>query len=402
MSAACVLIAAALAILLCVECLADGWTPLARLSGDGAIGSPGGTHPVAFDGKTVHVVWWQGGNIHYRRSTDDGLNWGHDEVVVSSGTAQYPCSLERAGSALSLIWPDARNGGWEIYCKRSADGGDTWSEEQRLTPEVDLFRMGTAADGETLHVTWATRSLVVATPAGTHTWGEVHYLRSTDGGLTWDAPVRMSTPDGMAMRPGVAASAGRVYLIWFDQRDKTSLLDWRIYVRRSLDGGMTWGPESELRRAPERFPHHPQIVATEVGRVCAIWEEGQVFDGVHWSGDPALVSSMSDDHGQTWSDPRRITFINAPHGWATHAKAHACGSRVDLAWTDAPGGPEGPRAAYYMASRDGGLTWEAPQRLTSPGDGDCSPESVGGGEEAAFVAIARAGALYCRRRASAP
>ena len=43
------------------------WTPLQSLSGDNAIGSPGGTHPLVASGDAVHAVWWQGGSIWYRR-----------------------------------------------------------------------------------------------------------------------------------------------------------------------------------------------------------------------------------------------------------------------------------------------------------------------------------------------
>ena len=340
-------LAGASAILLWAESPRGEWGPLAPLSGEGAIGSPGGTHPVAFDGDTAHVVWAQGGHVYYRRSRDGGATWESAVKLTSGGAAQYPCSLEISGSHLHLVWPDSRNGTWEVYYKRSTDGGDTWAEDVRLTPGVDLFRMGTAISGATLHVAWASRSLVVPTPAGTHTWGEIYYKRSTDDGATWE-------------------------------------------------------PDVELRGTPARFPHHPQIVASQGGRVCAIWEEGQVFDGAKWSGDPALYACVSDDHGRTWSEPRRITFVNAPNGWATHLKSHACGSRVDLAWTDAPEGTHGHRAAYYMASLDGGLTWEAPERLTSPTNGDCSAESVGAGESAVVVVIARSGALHYRRRAQSP
>ena len=395
-------LAGASAILLWAESPRGEWGPLAPLSGEGAIGSPGGTHPVAFDGDTAHVVWAQGGHVYYRRSRDGGATWESAVKLTSGGAAQYPCSLEISGSHLHLVWPDSRNGTWEVYYKRSTDGGDTWAEDVRLTPGVDLFRMGTAISGATLHVAWASRSLVVPTPAGTHTWGEIYYKRSTDDGATWGPDVRLTVPDSSAMRPSIAAVGENVHLIWFDQRDKTGLLDWRIYTKRSVDGGATWEPDVELRGTPARFPHHPQIVASQGGRVCAIWEEGQVFDGAKWSGDPALYACVSDDHGRTWSEPRRITFVNAPNGWATHLKSHACGSRVDLAWTDAPEGTHGHRAAYYMASLDGGLTWEAPERLTSPTNGDCSAESVGAGESAVVVVIARSGALHYRRRAQSP
>ena len=94
--------------------------------------------------------------------------------ITDHGTAQYPCSLELTGNVLHLVWPYSRAGKWEVTYKRSADGGDTWGPERRLTPGVDLFRMGTAVSGSTHHVVWGSRRLVTPTPAGTHTWGEIY------------------------------------------------------------------------------------------------------------------------------------------------------------------------------------------------------------------------------------
>lgn len=379
------------------DALRASWTPLERLSLGPATGSPGGTHPVLFEGETVHVVWERAGDIQYRRSRDGGLTWENPATLTRSGTEKYPCSLEVAGSGIHLLWPDSRHDGWEVFHKQSTDGGDSWGEETRLAPGVDLFRMATAACESTLHVAWASKSLIVPTPAGTHTWGEIYYQRSTDAGRTWEPVQQLTAEPGAGMRPGLAAAGDDVHLVWYERRGDSELLDWPIHIRRSRDGGATWHAAIELRSAPTRFPHHPQIVAGEHGRVCAIWEEGQTFDGAQWSGDPALHARVSDDGGDTWSDCQRLTFINAPDGWATHAKSHACGSRIDLAWTDAPEGRDGPRAAYYMASTDGGGHWGPPERLTSAADGNCQAEAVGGGSSAAMVVIARAGELYYRR-----
>lgn len=181
------------------------WSPLAPLSGSSAIGSPGGTHPVVADGNTVHVVWTQGGKIHYQRSTNSGVTWEHAIQLTSGGDAQYPCSLELSDLTLHLIWPDSRNGTWEVYYKLSMDGGKKWGSDRRLTPGVDLFRLGTAISDSTVHIVWGSKSLILPTPAGTHTWGEIYYTRSTDGGVTWEQNVQLTRPDTSAMRPSIAA-----------------------------------------------------------------------------------------------------------------------------------------------------------------------------------------------------
>jgi hypothetical protein len=370
------------------------WSALAPFAGSGAIGSPGGTHPIAAAGDVLHAVYAQGGLIYYRRSTDGAKTWGDAVPLVASGTAQYPCSLEMSGSVLHLIWPDSRDGTWEVYHKRSTDGGNTWGPDTRLTHGVHLFRLGTALSGSTVQVVWGSNALVVPTPGGTHTWGEIYYKRSLDGGLTWEPDTRLTAPDASAMRPAVAASGDFVHVTWFDRRDAKQDWDWEIYYKRSTDGGATWGPDVRMTRTPTHT-RHPEIVTTPGDVVCCIWEDGQVFEGTRWEGDPALYAAVSTDNGQTWRAPRRITMANASHGFATHPKVAVSGKRVHLAWTDSP---EGPEAAYYMTSPDGGVTWGEPERLTFAADGSCPAEAVGGSDSCAVVLIRRLDTLCYRRR----
>jgi len=401
MSVEVVAVSAVLLLLTGMQLAGDQWTPLTPLGGAGSIGSPGGTHPLAIDGDTVHLVWMQRGNIQYRLSTDAGVTWGTTRPLTASGTAQYPCSLERSGSVLHLIWPDSRNGTWEIYYKRSTDASKTWGPDTRLTPGASLFRLGTAISGSTVHVVWGSTSLVLPTPVGTHTWGELYYTRSTDGGVTWKPVVRLTAPDCSAMRPGIAAvgraSGDYVHLTWFDRRDSKEVWDWDIYYKRSTDGGATFGPDVRMTSTPYHS-RHPQIVATPGGRVCCIWEDGSFVTGTRWEGDAALYAAVSDDNGKTWQEARRLTFANAPHGRATHSKSYACGSRIHLAWTDSPDGTDKPQAAYYMTSPDGGLTWESPERLTTASDGSYGGAAVGGTDSYAIVLVGKSETLSYRRR----
>jgi hypothetical protein len=71
------------------------------LASGGAIGSPGGTHPLVADGDTVHAVWGQGGAIHYRRSDDAGRTWTDAVPLTTHRTAQY-LELESSELAVAL------------------------------------------------------------------------------------------------------------------------------------------------------------------------------------------------------------------------------------------------------------------------------------------------------------
>jgi hypothetical protein len=72
--------------------------------------------------------------------------------------------------------------------------------------------------------------------------GDIYYIRSTDGGITWSTPIKLNTDAGTRAQwmPSLAVTAGgAVFVKWYDRRDTTNN-DYWIYGRASLDNGLTW------------------------------------------------------------------------------------------------------------------------------------------------------------------
>ncbi len=74
---------------------------------------------------------------------------------------------------------------------------------------------------------------------------DVHFARSTDGGMTWSAPVRinddpMDTNAWQWFASVSVAPNGRIDVTWNDSRDDLGGLDSALYFSSSLDGGLTW------------------------------------------------------------------------------------------------------------------------------------------------------------------
>ncbi len=99
--------------------------------------------------------------------------------------------------------------------------------------------------------------LVSVNPPGTDPL-DVHFVRSSDGGATWSAPVRVNddpTDNGAWQWFGTLSVApnGRLDAVWNDTRADPGGFDSELYYSFSSDGGTTWSPGVAV--SPAFDPH---------------------------------------------------------------------------------------------------------------------------------------------------
>ncbi len=103
--------------------------------------------------------------------------------------------------------------------------------------------------------------------------GDVMFAKSTDGGNTFQPPVRINTDTGteayqwfgtMSVAPN-----GRIDIIWLDTRDATNVIDSVLYYSFSNDQGETWS-----ENAPLSEPFNPSIGYPQQAKI------GDYFDMV--------------------------------------------------------------------------------------------------------------------------
>jgi hypothetical protein len=85
---------------------------------------------------------------------------------------------------------------------------------------------------------------------------DVMFSRSTDGGVTWSAPVRVNDDAGNAWQwfgTMSTSPSGRIDVVWLDTRDNPGTYLSSLYYSYSTDGGMTW---SENERLSDSFDPH--------------------------------------------------------------------------------------------------------------------------------------------------
>ena len=186
-----------------------------------------------------------------------------------------------------------------------------------------------------------------------------YYYYSFDGGYTWTEGHLTSTL-GVWGDPSVTFDAlGNLYFGHLSNPDDGDWVD-RIVVQKSVDGGVTWSDGAGIGLNTPKVQDKEWLAADMTDspyrdNIYVAWTE---FDAL-WSNDPEdstrILFSRSSDHGETWSDPVKISDRggNCLDGDLTvEGAVPAVGpdGEVYTSW----GGPLG---IMFDRSLDGGETW---------------------------------------------
>jgi hypothetical protein len=201
---------------------------------------------------------------------------------------------------------------------------------------------------------------------------EILLRASSDGGKTFDDKINISnSTNGRSDMQDVAASGNSVYVTWCD--DKTG--DMEIFVRKSSDGGKTFGNTTMLKSVgtlPSNIKYVPyeqldteliQIdtnVALSGNNTYAMWWENK-------TGNWEVLFSRSIDGGQTFEDT--INLSNSSTTRSERAQLAAVGNNVYVTWWEEPG-----REPMFRSSNDNGETFGPVLRLAGNG-------TIGSGKE---------------------
>jgi hypothetical protein len=303
---------------------------------------------IASCGDTLHVVWSDyrngKGEIYYKRSFDNGISWEADDRLTNDAGESFDPSVLVSGTVVHVAWSDDRDGNYEIYYKRSEDGGSTWGADTRLTNvSLSSNSPAMAISGSMLHLVWYDER---DDPSGN--WKtEIYYRRSTDGGLTWGSDIRLTNNDAYSGFPGVFVSSSVVHVVWEDDRDGNG----EIYYKRSTDEGLTWGSDKRLTNDPANS--WDPCVALNDSVVHVVWMDDRDGSGYE------IYYNRSTDGGLSWGADTRLTNAVAPSEYPT---IEVSGSNVHVTWQDQR---DMNYEIYYKRSEDAGLSWQEDARLTN-------------------------------------
>src|SRR5438876_2924320 len=252
-------------------------------------------------------------------STDGGSTWSSPATVINGGTFIRDVQItgDLAGSGTTYIaGMDEGGGGFPhndtnlIF--KSTDGGSTWSNTYTGTP---FPGPGVTASGYFAcmftdfgaywrHEGWGQPAainnfvhLVYAQHGAGSDPGDVFYIRSTDGGVTFGAPLMLNTDGGTRPQWQVNLSvspAGTLFATWYDARESasctvgnTGVPCYRMWSRKSNDNGVSWLPDDMLSDVVSPLPGQsdPNIV-------------------FGYAGDYDYGSAIVTKHVTSWTDGR--------------------------------------------------------------------------------------------------
>ncbi|MBE0644724.1 MAG: exo-alpha-sialidase [Bacteroidetes bacterium] len=299
---------------------------------------------IAVDGNDVRVVWRDNRDrnreIYYKQSTDGGESWGPDvRLTHDSGMSGIP-SIAMAEASVHVAWNENRDGDWEIYYKRSTDGGTTWGEDVRLSNDPALSNMASiTASGTNVYVVWADKRDEI---------GQVYGKHSSDGGESWGEETKVTMSSTLAYSPSATASGDFVHLVWGDTRNGVP----EVYYRQSTNMGMSWGPEVLL--SDLSFSSQLPSIAMSGVNVHVVWTDFR-------DGNYEVYHKCSTDQGLTWGQNTRLTnSIDDSH----YPVVSCSGTMVHVVWSDSR---DGNYDIYYKRSTNTGETWEMETRISDNG-----------------------------------
>jgi hypothetical protein len=260
----------------------------------------------------------------------------------------------------------------------SADGGRTWkSTALRLPPGLDrpyAPDIAFAPDG-TLYVTYVNLTGAGNVPA--NLW----LARSTDGGRTLSAPVRIAGKLTFQARVAVDRR-GAVHIIWL-QAPEVGLLSLAgspspIVEARSTDGGRTFSRPQRVSDPARELVGAASPVIDGDGQLAVLYEDFkgdrrdfQNLEGPPWDQPFALV--LTRPVGSTFATgvelDRRVVPTRRFLAFLPEFPSLAAGpgDTLYVAWSD---GRNGDDDVFLRRSGDDGRTWSSAKRVNDNPKGD--------------------------------
>ena len=258
-----------------------------------------------------------GGALFAIYSTDYGLTWTNSRQITTGFVRDVQITGDYSTGAVYIAGMNEGGGGFPhsdtnlFY--RSTDGGNTWTNTYTGPAFPGPGRCGSGYFATMYcnppywtHEGWGEPAAlngivhyVYSAGAGSDP-GNVYYIRSTDMGVTFSAPIQLNSDTDTTKAqwaPNLSVSpAGTLFATWYDEHPRVaascqpsspSTPCYQIYARKSYDNGVTWLPDMPFSDVASPLPLQgdPGIRST-------------------YAGDYDYASAIPTKHVSAWVDGR--------------------------------------------------------------------------------------------------
>ncbi len=279
-----------------------------------------------------------------------------------------PAQVETAVLAAGPLIADARSGVSVHRLDVDAAGvllttGSSWSAPTTIG-NVGITSVGAAlartVNGTTpiLHAVGVANVVNGAPIADGGPFRGVMYWQSSDNGAHWTPVRRLNPMTTHGARVAIGAGGANVYVAWVETQVADAATaptkPRRIWVRVSLDHGVTWAPAIPLSSATGRVDI-PTVAATGA-KAFVTWTD---------SDTGAIRLARTTDGGVHWAlTTLGTTTIDGPQGRSGDPSVAASGLTVAVSWID--GAPTAGRVRARV-STDAGVVWQAATSVATSG-----------------------------------
>jgi hypothetical protein len=311
---------------------------------------------------SVYVVWADKPasssdyNVLFSTSQDGGLSFSAAKNLSNSAYwASFP-QIAVSGDDVYVVWKRHTiigGGDGEIFFVKSTDRGGTFTAPINFSNNTaDSRPPRLAVSGDTVYVVWAD-----AHSSGT---ADISLRRSVNRGATFSPTTTLaSNGRGLYSEPRIAVSGTDVYVVWSDTNTDISLC-------KSADGGATFGAPSNLSNN-SAASWYPELSAQGSDVYVAWFDTGSAAQNVSFT--------RSSNNGVSFSAPMNVS----PNSWnAMNVDLQASSPKVYVLWDDVSAGR---RQVFFSRSANNGASFQAPVNLSKSGAALYSPLLSAEGDE---------------------
>ncbi|PYT02532.1 MAG: hypothetical protein DMF60_21165 [Acidobacteria bacterium] len=263
-------------------------------------------------------------------------------ITPHNGGAFAPRVALDSTGAVNIVWGDTNQNLGKVVFVRSTDEGASFTAPLNVSRSSGVaFDPEIAVDSsDAMNVVWQD------TAPGKSV---IMFSRSTDGGKTFSDPKQISTGRGAATEAAIATdSAGRLSVVWVDESTGSA----EAFYSRSTDNGQSFSEPFNVSRFPGGDIHKPTVVASQ-NVVYVAFQNGDLF-GEETIKNEQVYIARSDNAGVSFADIEQVSNAKNSVGRA-HSPAMTVDSRgvLHIVWIDASivGNDEG--LLFYSNSANG-------------------------------------------------